>query len=285
MRAVLLYRLFLKPFVPNRLFQPLRLFRLPTSTHLFLEGQSVMNISTNKFINKINLKTAIIPLFFTLFIVIALNYSSLLKFAANIGLYQGNPIVIYVAEELANRQLGYKKGKSTINFEEKESKNLKLVRIDNVYQIYYKPSHLKRLPDPKRAWQTLFHIGYSIFKNNKSEWTETSMHADLIPYVEFLNGQSVPSEGRGKGKAAIWIDKDLAQIIKLAPISATGEYIDPHTKQEYVKIYPVTIKAIGDGYAFIEKQTTHDEQERYHYPHSIAVGIHKTYFSKVEFDK
>ncbi len=129
-------------------------------------------------------------------------------------------------------------------------------------------------------------------KDNNKKWQEISMAGSVAPYIEFPEGFSslklklFEMFGHTKsGKAAIWVDQDLAHIINLAPIETSKEYIDSKTDKKYVKLYPVNIKAIGEGYTFIEKETTPSEQLRYNYPSKIIVGIQKDYLSKVEFDK
>ena len=228
-----------------------------------------------------------------LLFILLLNHTILFKIAAHLNIYQGNPLVVYVEEELAAPGFGHRKdAKSTVNFESKETQNLKLIRVDNIYQLCYMPALFKKYPNPEQAWATLLGIGYYLIEDNNKKWQEIAMAGNVAPYIELPKGFSALKlklfemfAHTKSGKAAIWVDKDLAQIINLAPIDISKKYIDPKTGKEYVKLYPVNIKAIGEGYTFIEKGTTQREQSSYNYPEKIIVGIQKDYLSKVEFDK
>ncbi len=226
-------------------------------------------------------------------ILLLFNYTTLFKIAAHLNMYQGTPLVVYVEEELASPGFGNREEwKSTVNFESKEARDLKLVRVDNIYQLWYMPTHFKQYLNPEQAWATLWSIGYYFMKDNNKKWQEISMAGNVAPYIEFPEGFASLKlklfemfAHTQSGKAAIWVDQDLAHIINLAPIETSKGYIGSKTDKKYVKLYPVNIKAIGEGYTFIEKETTSSEQSRYNYPSKIIVGIQKDYLSKVEFDK
>lgn len=226
-------------------------------------------------------------------ILLLFNYTVLFKIAAHLNMYQGTPLVVYVEEELAAPGFGNREdAKSTANFESKETQNLKLIRVDNIYQLCYMPALFKKYPNPEQAWASLLGIGYYLIKDNNKKWQEIAMAGNVAPYIEFPKGFSSLKlklfemfAHTKSGKAAIWVDQDLAHIINLAPIETSKGYIDSKTDKKYVKLYPVNIKAIGEGYTFIEKETTSSEQSRYNYPSKIIVGIQKDYLSNVEFDK
>ena len=232
----------------------------------------------------------IITLLFSLLLIFD---TAFFKVAAYLNIYQGSPLVVYVEKELAYSGFGSREEwETTVNFENKETKNLALVRVDNIYQLHYMPEHLKKYPNPEQAWATLLSIGYyGIDANKDKKWIEISMAADAAPYVEFPKGFSslklklFETFARSKsGKAAIWVDQDLAEMINLAPYESSKESIDSKKEGKYIKLYPVMIKATGEGYTFIDKETTSNEQTRYNYPAKIIVGIHKKYVSKIEFD-
>lgn len=226
-----------------------------------------------------------------LFSLLLIFDTAFFKVAAHLNIYQGSPLVVYMEKELAYPGFGRREEwKSTVNFENKETKNLQLVRIDNIYQLHYMPEHYKTYPNPEEAWAALWSIGYYAIDKNK-KWIEISMAGSAAPYIEFPKGFSslklklFEKFARSKsGKAAIWVDQDLVEIINLAPYESSKGYVDSKTQNKYVRLYPVNIKATGEGYTFIDKETTSNEQTRYNYPGNIIVGIHKEYVSKIEFD-
>ncbi len=78
-------------------------------------------------------------------ILLMFNYTILFKIAAHLNMYQGTPLVVYVEEELASPGFGNREEwKSTVNFESKEARDLKLVRVDNIYQLWYMPTQFKQ---------------------------------------------------------------------------------------------------------------------------------------------
>lgn len=237
-----------------------------------------------------NTPTFIKAILFTFAVINFLRSSLVMKLLAHTGLYQGEPFVFYFEKD----NFSFMNNKSdtdiisTICTEKKQTQKLKLTRLSNIYKLAYKPSYLKDFKDPNIVYFSIFNIGFFYYKNGVKIWHEEPITPKLVPYFERYKTNSwlvtkfmQIMSNTGSDKASLWIDKDLAQLINLAPFDDSKYYVDKNTKKRYVEIYPVKINSIGEGYYNLERETTEEEQEKYKYANKISVGIHKDYVLKV----
>ncbi len=215
------------------------------------------------------------------------------ELAAKLGLYQGTPIIIYMEQDPAIQAFEEDEDvKLWAQFEFFEQRNLKMYRISNIYQLEYTPPYfLKSVKDPHITKYYCLHLGYHMQNQDKKKWQTLSLHGKSIPCFIYPKGNHSLStkfaamlSGNKTGKATLYMDKDFAQILNLPIDTSFASYIDPKSKREHIKIKPIHIKLIGEGFVSFDMQPTKNERLRYKYAETITIAIHKDTISKIDFE-
>jgi hypothetical protein len=215
------------------------------------------------------------------------------EFAAQLGLYQGTPIVIYMEQDPATQAFEEDEDvKLWAQFEFFEQRNLKMYRISNIYLLEYTPPYfLKSVQDPHISKYYCLHLGYHIQNQDKKKWQTLSLHGKSVPCLIYPKGNhslttkfAAMLSGNKTGKATLYMDKDFAEILNLPIDTSIASYIDPKSKREHIRIKPVHIKLIGEGFVSFDMQPTKNERLRYKYAETITISIHKDTISKIDFD-